>query len=192
MNEYRLRLLKSTKGKQFRSALPKSDHNLISSAFLIEFGNSRIVLGGDVEEDGWQDVLKTRPVSSLSAHAVKVPHHGSKNGYCPTLWDQFSIDRKPVAVLTPYTPKSLPQKIALDHIRSRSKAIHSAATVRHPPDSFPPRPIHSLLAFGPLCSRKQKPNGVTERVLVVTVGLPSMIAAGVRSSTSETRLASLE
>jgi beta-lactamase superfamily II metal-dependent hydrolase len=136
-NDYRRSLLKSTKGKQFKSALPKSDHNLISSAFLIEFGWTRIILGGDVEVDGWQDVLTNQPVSDLAAHAVKVPHHGSRNGYCPGLWDRFSAGRKPVAILTPYASKSLPQQDALDHIHPQAKAIHSAAALRHDPNSFP-------------------------------------------------------
>jgi hypothetical protein len=136
-NEYKLRLLKSTKGKQFKSALPMSDHNLISSAFLIEFGRTRIILGGDVEQDGWQDVLDHEPVSDVSAHAVKVPHHGSRNGYCPGLWERFAAVRKPVAILTPYTPKSLPDQLALDHIRPHVRAIHSAAALQHAPGSFP-------------------------------------------------------
>ena len=136
-DEYKLRLLKSTKGKQFKSALPKSDHNLISSAFLIEFGRTRIILRGDVEQDGWQDVLDDKPVSDVSAHAVKVPHHGSRNGYCPALWERFAAGRKPVAVLTPFSPKFLPDKIALDHIRPYARAIHSAAALQHAPESFP-------------------------------------------------------
>jgi len=136
-NEYKLKLIESTKGKQFRSALPKSDHNLISSALLIEFGQTRVLLGGDVEKDGWQDVLDNASVSDLSVHAVKVPHHGSRNGYCPGLWECFAMGRKPVAILTPYTPSSLPEKIALDHIRSQSSAIHSAAALLHSSRSFP-------------------------------------------------------
>jgi Metallo-beta-lactamase superfamily len=137
VNEYKLKLIKSTKGRQFKSVLPKSDHNLISSALLIEFGQTRIILGGDVEVDGWQDVLDDQPMNDLSAHAVKVPHHGSRNGYCPGLWDRFAADQKPVAVLTPYSPKFLPQKVALDHIRPRARAIHSAAVLQHASKSFP-------------------------------------------------------
>ena len=136
-DEYKLKLIKSTKGRQFKSALPRSDHNLISSALLIEFGQTRIILGGDVEVDGWQDVLNDQPVSDLSAHAVRVPHHGSRNGYCPTLSDRFGAGPKPVAVLTPYTPKSLPEKLALDHIRLCARAIHSASALQHTSASFP-------------------------------------------------------
>jgi len=136
-NEYKLKLYKSTKGKKFKSALPKSDHNLISSAFLVEFGRTRIILGGDVETEAWQDVLDDEPVRDLSAHAVKVPHHGSSNGYCPGLWDHFAANGKPVAILTPYTPKQLPEHIALDHIRPLAQAIHSAAALQHASTSFP-------------------------------------------------------
>jgi hypothetical protein len=136
-DDYRRSLLRSTAGKRFKSALPKSDRNLISSAFLIEFGQTRIILGGDVESDGWQDVLDDRPVGDLAAHAVKVPHHGSRNGYCPGLWDRFAVVRKPAAVLTPYASKSLPDSEALDHIRPRAWAIHSASALRHDPNPLP-------------------------------------------------------
>jgi hypothetical protein len=136
INEYKLALLNSFKGKHFKSALPQSDHNLISSAFLVKFGETRIILGGDVERCGWQDVLDDNP-GDLSSHAVKVPHHGSKNGYCPSLWDRFSFAGKPIAILTPFAPKSLPNRDALDHIHARTSAIHSAAVTRHNPLSYP-------------------------------------------------------
>ena len=137
IDEYKVAVLNSFNGKHFKSSLPESDHNLISSAFLIEFGRSRIILGGDVERRGWQDVLDKRPVENLSCYAVKVPHHGSKNGYCRSLWDCFSVDGKPIAILTPFAPKSLPNNEALDHIRARTRAIHSAAISRHKSLPYP-------------------------------------------------------
>ena len=139
-DDYRRCLLKSTRGRRFKSALPRADHNLISSALLIQFGRTRIILGGDVEVEGWRDVLNDKPVDDLSAHAVKVSHHGSKNGFCPGLWDRFSAGDMPVAILTPFASKALPQREALDHIQARASSIHSAAVLRHDESSFPTAP----------------------------------------------------
>ena len=110
-DEYRTCLLNSFgRDRTFKSALPPSDHNLISSAMLVIFEKSRLILGGDVEEDGWRDVLNDKPVISLSAHAVKVSHHGSYNGYCKDLWANYASEGRPTAFLTPYVAKGPPRK----------------------------------------------------------------------------------
>jgi len=139
VTQYRTCLLKSmlNKGREFRSALPEADHNLVSSAFLLEFGRTRLLLGGDVEKEGWQVVLDERPSQNLSASLVKVPHHGSNNGYCRGLWDSLAAAGKPIAVLTPYVSQGLPKSDALDHILAKSSEIHSAAALAHEADSFP-------------------------------------------------------
>jgi hypothetical protein len=138
VDEYRRCLLRSFgKDRTFKSALPSADHNLISSAFLVIFGTSRLILGGDVEKDGWRDVLDNKSLGNIAAHAVKIPHHGSANGYCDGLWTTIAAQGEPVGVLTPYATKSLPQRKALDHIRPHSRSIHSAAALSQHPDSYP-------------------------------------------------------
>src|SRR5262249_29611451 len=138
VDEYRTCLLKSFgKNRTFKSALPPADHNLVSSAFLVVFGETRLILGGDVEKDAWRDVLDKKSVGKIAAHAVKVPHHGSKDGYCDGLWMNIASEGNPAALLTPYKPKALPHTQALDHIRCYTRSIHSAAALRHHPNSFP-------------------------------------------------------
>lgn len=97
---------------RFRAAL----HNSVSVALLIEFGQTRIVLGGDLEEEGWREVLAEFPHERLSCHAIKVPHHGSANGYTDSLWDYFAASGKPIAIITPFLRNGLPEAIALEHI----------------------------------------------------------------------------
>ncbi len=155
-DEYKRCLVKSFARKRFKSALPGADHNLISSALLIQFGRTRIILGGDVENEGWQHVLDDKPVDDLSAHAVKVSHHGSKNGFCLGLWDRFSAGSKPVAILTPFASKALPQREALDHIQARASSIHSAAVLRHDESSFPTAPDPSFTRIRAMLAAKAR------------------------------------
>lgn len=55
--------------------LAQSSHNIISMALLVIHGNTRIILGGDVESAGWRNVMEE--YLNPSAHVVKVSHHGS-------------------------------------------------------------------------------------------------------------------
>jgi ribonuclease BN (tRNA processing enzyme) len=55
---------------RFVRAAANSSHNIASMALLIVFGETRIVLGGDVERFGWQDVLSEFDANQLSCHLV--------------------------------------------------------------------------------------------------------------------------
>lgn len=103
---------------RFKKRLPHDHQNRISVALLLEYGSTRIVLGGDVESPGWADVLQEISPNLLDAALVKVSHHGSTNGYCPNLWKYFSASQKPLAVVTSYVAQGLPRRNALDHISS--------------------------------------------------------------------------
>jgi len=103
--------------------LPYSEHNIVSMAILLEFGETRLILGGDVVTPGWVDVLNEFGAGRLSAHAVKVSHHGSTNGYCDGLWSAFGENGKPVAVVTSFRRSRLPQRAALEHIREFASRV---------------------------------------------------------------------
>ncbi len=102
---------------RLKSSLELSDHNWISMALLVTFGETRVVLAGDVEENGWNDVLEEIEGASLSCHAVKISHHGSKTGYCDNLWSKFARERLPISILTPFKRHRLPRQEAIQHIR---------------------------------------------------------------------------
>ncbi len=92
----------------------KVNHNLASPAILIEFGKTRIILGGDMEKDGWNDVLSyfISSQTSLNCHFVKVSHHRSETGYIEGLYEKFGEQGLPIGVLTTFNRHSypLPQK----------------------------------------------------------------------------------
>lgn len=58
----------------------KESLNSLSMAFLIEYGDQQVILGGDGEKSNWiyQNKIWTKGNIQLSPVAVKLPHHGSK------------------------------------------------------------------------------------------------------------------
>jgi beta-lactamase superfamily II metal-dependent hydrolase len=114
-------------------------HNDVSVALRLQYGKSRVILGGDVEAANWVDTIKTISSSGLRAHAVKVSHHGSITGYTPDLWDHFSRDTQPHAVVTPYRRFGLPKRAALIHISAHTSALLTtcrSATLGETPIDF--------------------------------------------------------
>ncbi len=101
---------------RIKDRLPHARHNEISLALLVVFGETRIILGGDVEQNNWLDALEEFGRPRLSSICVKVSHHGSTNGYCQGLWEAFSAHQMPVAVVTPFQRHQLPRREALEHI----------------------------------------------------------------------------
>jgi len=93
------------------------DHNDLSAAFLISYGQTRVLLGGDVTTDTWNAILasENNRLDLSNMAFVKISHHGSTNGYCDGLWEVLSQGRKPKGGLTPYTSQ-LPKRKALEHV----------------------------------------------------------------------------
>lgn len=102
---------------------PTIDHNLISSAFHIRYGKTRIILGGDVEVHGWADAQAEVGKNELRATLVKVSHHGSTNGYCDDLWENFSQEGNVISVVTPFARSRLPRAEGLQEIAKRSSRL---------------------------------------------------------------------
>lgn len=114
--------------------LKYSAHNIISIALQICFGQTRIMLGGDVECHGWKDSLAEFGENRVSSHLVKASHHGSSTGFCDGLWRAFSHGgHLPLAVVTPYFAQRLPSQAGLAHIYSHSRRVfttHKSAALR--------------------------------------------------------------
>ena len=66
--------------------------NNLSVATFIEFGGETILQGGDLEEKGWEELLKS---DSFKKHLknttmLLASHHGNDSGYCQKIFDYFS------------------------------------------------------------------------------------------------------
>jgi hypothetical protein len=106
-------------------------HNSVSIALVVSYGQTRIILGGDVERVGWHAVLTEFTPEFLSANVVKVSHHGSATGYCQDLWPMFGGRKRTLAILTPYFRHHLPEPLALDEISGHARVVYSACGRGH-------------------------------------------------------------
>lgn len=84
--------------------------NEVSTALLLEWQSTRLVLGSDLVEKpggGWSAVLE--PFRDARTHdGLKVPHHGSAQALLPALLDDSS--RSPRAwIVTPFASQRLPR-----------------------------------------------------------------------------------
>lgn len=75
------------------SVRPKN--NQVSTALLWMVNKARLIWGGDVTEEGWENAFqavktdKSLLTSSFRADWVKVSHHGSRDSSSPQVWDQL-------------------------------------------------------------------------------------------------------
>lgn len=109
----------------WKTSLTDADHNLISAALLVEFGDTRVVLGGDVEQQGWENCLEEIERRTLSATCVKVSHHGSTTGYSDELWPTIAKAGRPIAIVTSYFSKRLPSEDGLKHVSAHCSDLVS-------------------------------------------------------------------
>jgi beta-lactamase superfamily II metal-dependent hydrolase len=119
-------------GEFLAKELPGVNHNMVSGGLLVEYGQARIVLGGDIDAEAWEETVRSVPPEHLASALVKVSHHGSTSGYCNGLWKILSPGRLAVAVITPYASQGLPSAEGLAHISGEAKttfctSIKSAA-----------------------------------------------------------------
>jgi len=121
---------------------PDDHPNTLSVALAIEFGERRLILGGDVEHHptdghrGWAGVKKKldEPATHKghllrSLAAIKVAHHGSDGAVCDTVWVEHRAGRSlPVGVIAPYTPSGLPREDGLTRLRAHCAQLAITTT----------------------------------------------------------------
>jgi beta-lactamase superfamily II metal-dependent hydrolase len=149
-----VRYIDAAKKLKPRKDRPDVNPNDMSAALLIKYGKTRIILGGDVEENHWLAVTEgfKPPDAALAAHAVKVSHHGSGNANPESLWKIFCANGKPAAVMTRF-PR-LPKKEIVNMIKKYAApvlctSIKGLAFAGAPPLPKPKRfgkPYDALLA----------------------------------------------
>ena len=103
--------------------LKHSDHNEVSVVLKITYGETIVILGGDLERGGWEEVVREYGEDKLKALAVKVSHHGSENGYCADLWKHFTVGGKTIAMIAPQHRHKLPRPEGLDVISKFANKI---------------------------------------------------------------------
>ncbi|MDB4890489.1 MAG: beta-lactamase domain protein [Gemmatimonadetes bacterium] len=86
--------------------------NGVSAVLRIEFGETRIMLGGDAELDSWRQIQSKNGPDELASDVLKVSHHGSRTGMDAALAAVLSKGKRgrseTVAVVTPSFLHGLP------------------------------------------------------------------------------------
>lgn len=62
-------------------AKENGEYNLASYVLRIQYGDCRIILGGDAEEETWKDIYENYSDDFLKADLLKASHHGRRSGY---------------------------------------------------------------------------------------------------------------
>lgn len=114
-------------------AFKKNNPNDSSVVLLIEAGDTKVLLGGDLEitsdkNTGWNQVCNAIATpKDCSVEIFKIPHHGSINGHHEKVWDTI-LCKNHIAILTPYGSgrKKLPSSD--DKIRISKMSIESYIT----------------------------------------------------------------
>lgn len=85
-NEY----MGGIKKKTFFNKFPEfTDTNNLSCVVFIEFAGFKILFPGDLEEAGWQALLKRDDFKNelMGVTVLVASHHGRENGYCEDVFD---------------------------------------------------------------------------------------------------------
>ena len=84
-----------------KTRLPSLSPNEIAVVLWLEGRGCSLLLGADLERDGWIAIVQDCARNASAASVFKVPHHGSENADEPAVWDRM-LEDEPVAVLTPW------------------------------------------------------------------------------------------
>lgn len=110
-------------GLQSDFSIESSFHNIISVALIVEFGNLKILLGGDVVNESWHEIYKDDRFPILKSNIVflKAPHHGSNGAYSKDIWDNWGKDFE--IIISPYNKAKIPKAEILEKIMTHSTKI---------------------------------------------------------------------
>lgn len=81
------------------------DENNLSVITFIQFAGHRFLFCGDMECNGFDQLLLKNEATRLMARDTEVliaPHHGRQNGICPALFDRFGCKPKLVVISDDY------------------------------------------------------------------------------------------
>ncbi len=119
----------TNKGRRISS----TNLNKLAVVLLIKIKKTLILLGSDLEKQGWLEILDNRIHPNGKASVFKIPHHGSSNAHENRVWNEMLLS-EPVAVLTPWKrgAKQLPSQQDIDRILAYTPYAYATASARRP------------------------------------------------------------
>ena len=112
--------------------------NKVAIVLLVKFDDTSILLGSDLERQGWLEILEIRERPRFRSSVFKIPHHGSTNANEDRVWTEM-LDPEPIAAVTPWRMGGRSLPTTEDVRRVLSYTSRAYATV--PPGNLTRRPI---------------------------------------------------
>lgn len=84
-----------------KTRIPSVYPNDAAVALWVGVDDIVVLLGADLEKNGWVKILQSRARPTGKASVFKVPHHGSKSAHEPKVWQRM-LEPEPFAVLAPW------------------------------------------------------------------------------------------
>lgn len=110
--------------------VPIISPNEISTVLFIKVAETAILLGADLDRNGWVSIVDDLGRPQQKASIFKVPHHGSKNGHEDRVW-QLMLEEKPYAIVAPWHRgrHALPKKEDIERLLSLTPRAYMTAPV---------------------------------------------------------------
>jgi len=119
---------------KYRAAPLRPNHAAV--ALWVETGETRLLLGSDLEERGdvaigWSAIIQSTERPPGRAAIFKVPHHGSVTGHHDNVWTEM-VSQSPIAVLSPFHRADITLPSVRDVARIVKIAPETYITTREP------------------------------------------------------------
>lgn len=145
--------------------------NTSSVVLWVRIDNAIMLLGADMENPGWIEILASSQRPTQKASIFKVPHHGSKNADKPEVWRDM-VESDPLAALTPWRRggSALPRPEDVSRILSHTTRAYSTSKISLMTSSQPRR--HSAVG------KTLRESGIRLRSLKMSPGAVRFRRAG--------------
>ena len=84
-----------------KTRIPDISPNNVAVVLWVQVSDVVILLGADLEANGWVQIVQSTERPSKRGTVFKVPHHGAASAHEPSVWNNL-LEDNPVAVLTPW------------------------------------------------------------------------------------------
>ena len=84
-----------------KTRIPDISPNNVAVVLWIQASDVVILLGADLEANGWVRIVRSTERPTKPGTAFKVPHHGAASAHEPSVWGEM-LKPNPIAALTPW------------------------------------------------------------------------------------------
>ena len=115
---------------QAKTRIPSLSPNKVAVSLWAEIDDVAVLLGSDLDKQGWIEILQSAERPTRKASMFKVPHHGSESVYERGVWMRM-LDPDPFAVLTPWCRggRALPSQRDVQRILSDTTNAYATARI---------------------------------------------------------------